>query len=43
MVLSDNDDDNAGILSVSDEISSFGLYSDNGDGVMRHQKKIKAS
>ena len=34
-VLSDDDDD--GILSVSDEISSFGFYSDDDDDVKRHQ------
>ena len=35
-VLSDDDDD--GILSVSDEISSFGFYSDDDNDVKRHQK-----
>ena len=36
MVLSDDDDD--GILSISDEISSFGFYSDDDNDVKRHQK-----
>ena len=42
-VLSVDDDDDDGILSVSDEISSFGFYSDDDDDVKRHQKKITPS
>ena len=37
-VLSDDDDDGDGILSISDEISSFGFQSDDDDDVKRHQK-----
>ena len=37
-VLSVDDDDDDGILSVSDEISSFGFHYDDDDDVKRHQK-----
>ena len=37
MVPSDDDDD--GILSVCDEISSLGFKDDDDDDVMHHQKK----
>ena len=39
MVPSDDDDD--GILSVCDEISSLGFKDDDDDDVMHHQKKCR--
>ena len=36
-----SDDDDDGILTVGDEISSFGFLDD--DDVMRHQKKMTVS
>ena len=34
-----SDDDDGGILTVGDEILSFGFLDDKYDDVMRHQKK----